>query len=513
MNAFDQSREASSLLKCLPGEILNQIISNLSNIDIKNLRQTCLYFKDITHLRINRLFLSTNLQDIQVFRAVADHEIYRHEVTEIIYDDVRFSHTDDMESESDYGGDEISDATEIPAWFRNAYRQSRRHIERYDSRHVEVKEASSNPLGPVESFKAFHILSQQQQATIATDRDVDALKYGLSRFTNLRRVTITPATHGVPGRPLYYTPAIRSLPPGTLYPIERGWPVTESLGDDQLEEVAWDEEEKAQWRGYFLVSRTLAQHLRDNPRSKFAELVIDTNQLRTGISSRMLEEAESSEKTDLITILSHPGFTHFDLSLFCGNRHKYNWCSFGSGRLRNLLAKATNIQHISLFTDMGLMTEGEVDEIHFPLRSMFPFSDWHQLRHFGLSRFYVQKDDIIELLQSLTQTLMSVELSFLFFFPDQGNYQTLLEDVRDKLGWRERRQEDQPKIVVRIDVWYEPILGADLQDLSREVDDFVYHDGENPFKACEQLNWETSVAKGAGVVVGAFGPDYEELNS
>lgn len=159
------------------------------------------------------------------------------------------------------------------------------------------------------------------------------------------------------------------------------------------------------------------------------------------------------------------------------------------------------------------MTEGEVDEIYFPLRSMFPFSDWHQLRHFGLSRFYVQKDDIIELLQSLTQTLMSVELSFLFFFPDQGNYQTLLEDVRDKLGWRERRQEDQPKIVVCIDVWYEPILGADLQDLSREVDDFVYHDGENPFKAFEQLNWETSVAEGAGVVVDAFGPDYEELNS
>lgn len=164
-----------------------------------------------------------------------------------------------------------------------------------------MKEASSSPLGPVESFKPFKILPQQQQATIATNRDVDALKYGLSRLTNLRRVTITPATHGVPGRPLYCTPAIRSLPQGIVYPIERGWPVTCSL-DDQLEEVAWGEEEKAQWRGYFLVSRTLAQHLRDNPRSKFAELVIDTNQLRTGISSQMLEEAESSEKTDLITI-------------------------------------------------------------------------------------------------------------------------------------------------------------------------------------------------------------------
>lgn len=394
MNAYDQTREALRHLKSLPAEILNQIISNLPNIDIKNLRQTCIYFKDIARPRINRLFLSTNLKDIQVFRAVADHEFYRYEVTEIIYDDVRFSHADDIDSESDYDiTDDIGDATGTPLWFRDLYRK----------------------------------LSQQQQAAIATNRDADALKYGLSRLTNLRRVIITPAAHGVPGRPLYYTPAIRSLPQGIVYPIERGWPVT-MLGDDQLEEEDWNEEEKAQWRGYFLVSRTLAQHLRDNPRTKFAELIIDTNQLRTGISSRIFEEAESSEKTDLITILSQPGFTRLDLSLYCGNQHEYNWCSFGSGRLRNLLAKATDIQHISLFTNMAMRTEDEVDETFFPLRSIFPISDWHRLQHFGLSRFYVQKDDVIELLRLLPQTLKSVELSFLLFFPDQGNYQTLLED-------------------------------------------------------------------------------------
>ena len=283
MNACDQSREALRLLKSLPAEILSQIISKLHNIDIKNLRQTCIYFKDIARPRINRLFLSTNLKDIQVFRAVADHEFYRYEVTEIIYDDVRFSHADDIASESDYDiADNIGDTTGTPLWFCDLYRK----------------------------------LSQQQQATIATNRDADALKYGLSRLTNLRRVTITPAAHGVPGRPLYYTPAIRSLARGVLYPIERGWPATMlEVGNDQLEEEGWNEEEKAQWRGYFLVSRTLAQHLRDNPRTKFAELIIDTNQLRTGISSRIFEEAESSEKTDLITILGQPGFTRLDLSL------------------------------------------------------------------------------------------------------------------------------------------------------------------------------------------------------
>ena len=216
------------------------------------------------------------------------------------------------------------------------------------------------------------------------------------------------------------------------------------------------------------------------------------------------EEAESSEKTDLVTILSQPGFTRLDLSLYCGNQHEYNWCSFGSGRLRNLLAKATDIQHISLFTNMAMRTEDEVDETFFPLRSIFPISDWHRLQHFGLSRFYVQKDDVIELLRLLPQTLKSVELSFLLFFPDQGNYQTLLEDMRDKLGWGERRLVDQPKIVVRIDPWFEAVHGAILQDLSREVDSFVYHDGENPFEALEELDWLTNVTEGAGVLVDAF---------
>ncbi|RGP77500.1 hypothetical protein FLONG3_4419 [Fusarium longipes] len=512
MNAHDQSREALNLL-CLPVEILNQIISNLLNIDIKNLRQTCIYLKDIARPRINRLFLSTNLQDIQVFTAVVDHEIYRHRVTEIIYDDVRFSHTEGTDSQPNYDmaddmADDIGDAEDLPLWFRDAYHKTYRVLEHYDRHSIKVKGVSRNPLGPVESFKPFRTLWQQQQATVATNRDADALKHGLSRLTNLRRVTITPATHGVPSRPLYYTPTIRSLAQGILYPIKRGWPVT-SIGDNRLEEEQdWNEEYKAQWRGYFLVSRTLAQHLRENPRSKFTEIVINTNQLRTGISSRIFE-TESNEKTDLDTILSQPGFTRLDLSLYCGHQHECVWSSFGTGRLRNLLAKATDIQHFSLSTNMSMRTEDEVDETFFPLRSIFPVSEWHQLRHFGLSRFNVQKDDVIALLESLPQTLTSVELSFLLFFPDQGNYQTLLEDMRDKLGWRERSLVGQPGILIRVDTSSEPTLGAVLQDLSREVESFVYHDGENPFETLEDFNWLTDVTEDAGVLVNAFESDYE----
>lgn len=72
------------------------------------------------------------------------------------------------------------------------------------------------------------------------------------------------------------------------------------------------------------------------------------------------------------------------------------------------------------------------------------------------------------------------------------------------MGWGERRLVDQPKIVVRIDPWFEAVHGAILQDLSREVDSFVYHDGENPFEALEELDWLTNVTEGAGVLVDAF---------
>jgi hypothetical protein len=43
----------------------------------------------IAHLRLKRVFLSANLRNIEVLRAIADHEVLRHNIVEIIWDDVR----------------------------------------------------------------------------------------------------------------------------------------------------------------------------------------------------------------------------------------------------------------------------------------------------------------------------------------------------------------------------------------------------------------------------------------
>ncbi|GAM43674.1 hypothetical protein TCE0_060r18676 [Talaromyces pinophilus] len=76
-------------LICLPAELVGLIVSFLPNRDIKNLRLTCPTLGQMAQLRLSRVFLSANPLNIEVFRAIADHEEFRHNIVEIIWDDAR----------------------------------------------------------------------------------------------------------------------------------------------------------------------------------------------------------------------------------------------------------------------------------------------------------------------------------------------------------------------------------------------------------------------------------------
>lgn len=73
----------------LPLELWHQITSYLTNRDIKSMRLATKQFLSAVELRLQRVFLSANPLNIAVFRAVADHEKFRHQVTEIVWDDAR----------------------------------------------------------------------------------------------------------------------------------------------------------------------------------------------------------------------------------------------------------------------------------------------------------------------------------------------------------------------------------------------------------------------------------------
>lgn len=58
-------------------------------------RQTCKALEILVPLRLSRVFTSANPLDIKVFHAIADHAKLRKQVTEIVWDEARFTESAD----------------------------------------------------------------------------------------------------------------------------------------------------------------------------------------------------------------------------------------------------------------------------------------------------------------------------------------------------------------------------------------------------------------------------------
>ena len=109
----------------LPAELLTLVISHLPNRDVKSLRLTCRLFHAVAKLRLNRVFLSANPRDVEVFLAIADHDTFRKAITEIIWDDavIRDTRTDRDEEHhpaDEYDEEEEEEVPGVPLWFSRA---------------------------------------------------------------------------------------------------------------------------------------------------------------------------------------------------------------------------------------------------------------------------------------------------------------------------------------------------------------------------------------------------------
>lgn len=509
----------------LPIELISSISFYLTNRDIKNLRLTCRFLLRTSRLRLNRVFLSANPLNIRVFRAVADHEIYRLGITEIIWDDARLAKSyerGEMHPAEYYypeyeDPDDLDEGKGCPKWFAKACREN---VEELVSRkgedvdrpdHLARAEQVAAQLPLKQCWQHYQNLLQQQEDVLVFGSDVDALLYGLKRFPALRRMTITPGAHGWIFAPLYETPMIRALPKGFNYPIPRSWPTTRD-GKTEPEIGRWedsDEAEKNKWRGFRVVTCVLAQHEEDH---HITELVIDLNGLKTGLHCRIFDEP-CEEYDNLVRILRRPRFSHLHLDFMVQQQEHEDWPSFRSGYLRRALAQAPDLQHFRLRTnvepdpDSEAMLEGSGGSIsHFiPLRTLFPVEKWLRLRHFQLSGFLVTQADVVSLLSALPSTLRSVELSFLEFLDHGGHWYGLLMDIRDNLGWRQR--DEKPKVIVGLAPW-PPRTGFGIW-IEKETNEFLYGDGPNPFM--EDLPRDTLL--GIGTIRDTFEAEHERPNS
>ncbi|KAF5648034.1 tartrate transporter [Fusarium sp. NRRL 52700] len=508
MDSHDQGRQNLSILNRLPLELLNNVIYTLPNVDIKNLRLTCSYLGSISLPRFNRIFLSTSLRDIEVFTSIVNHDVFRLKVTEIIYDDSRFDYCYYSRGrQSREVNENTDDITRVPHGFERAYSIITNIIDTKEDEFQSVphvKEAFKTRSTMSQSYQVYRKLKLQQDEVLTSGRDADALRYGLLRFPNLKRVTISPAAHGILGRPLYLTPTIRSFPEGLIYPLERGWSESKPFEEHPL--TPWDESSKREWRGFCVVTKEIARHIREDPIFGLSEFIVEGQQLWTGISCRLFENPAGNEYHDFVTILSHPPLRRLDLSIACGTESRHNWPSFRSGLLFEALRKGIGLYDLRFDTSIPFLsrrwhtfTEGEQNGM--PVRSMFPVHEWSNLRRLCLSRSFIKQRDLMAFIPTLPKSLESLELSFLSFFPDEGTYRDLLQDMRCNLGWRERPSANQPKLIVLV-IENELSIDQIAMDVSCAAMEYLYRHGENPFVEDQILE----VLEGKGTPVDLFDP-------
>ncbi|KFY79547.1 hypothetical protein V499_01479 [Pseudogymnoascus sp. VKM F-103] len=142
----------------LPPEIVKIIVDQVPNSTIKNLRLTCRFFSETVDLRLDRVFISANPRNVEVFTAIANHEVFRAQITEIIWDDailyVRPMPRSEVEAlygsddeyqdyvDEDEGRDEhgIDWRGDVPGWFRIGCRENIYHIK--DDRECDLDRLS-----------------------------------------------------------------------------------------------------------------------------------------------------------------------------------------------------------------------------------------------------------------------------------------------------------------------------------------------------------------------------------
>ncbi|KAF3391890.1 hypothetical protein DPV78_010658 [Talaromyces pinophilus] len=243
---------------------------------------------------------------------------------------------------------------------------------------------------------------------------------------------------------------IRAFPPGLNYCILPAWQLQfNPLDEEELYEApSWDQEEAKEWRGFSMILRELAEMSGHH----ISEFIVDAYVVKTGLNCPVFDQP-NKEFNNLITLLRQPGFSHLDLALVADGQYRdgQNWSSICNSYPKRALSESSDLRHISLrFTISYSQIRYGHDEHFIPLRMIFPFDTWKNLQHFGLSGFLVRVDDLLSVLAALPKTLRSVELSFLYFTGEKGDYYHLLEAMHDTLDWRDRIVDERPVVTIHV---------------------------------------------------------------
>ncbi|KAJ5571406.1 hypothetical protein N7535_005066 [Penicillium sp. DV-2018c] len=467
----------------LPLELWSCIVSHLPNADIKSLRLTCKQFNNTVSLRLNRVFLSANPLNIEVFRNIASHDKFRHEVNEIIWDEAllhrgpaRSAQTneghellsdedepdDSREWAAEYNPEYIEDLIEsheyeegdsCPRWFKDACEETLHVLQRRGDRdvgrpdHTARKEQVLAQSLMGDRWQHYQRLLRQQKDVLASQSDLEAFAFGVKQFPALKRVTITPAAHGNLITPLYETPMIRAFPKGFNYPIPRGWLYPRAIMDPALS-YSWNQypELRDRYRGFRTAMRVLATEP-----NFVSELVMTANSVPTGINCTIFDEP-CEEYNHFATVLKNPGFRRLDISLLVSGEieEEFEVCSrsLRNGRLRGALGEAKDMEEFRLHAPYDENFSYDNAYPLVPLQSIVPVEQWSKLRHFELSGFVISQKDCVSFLKTLPKSVRSIELGMLHFL--DGDWYSMLEEIRRMVSestlWGTGMRDQDPKL-------------------------------------------------------------------
>ncbi|CAG8061745.1 unnamed protein product [Penicillium salamii] len=495
-----------------PPELSSSIVSFLPNRDVKSLRLTCKALSDISPFSSARVFLSASSLNIEVFRAVADHPKFRHEIREIIWDDARFVSApliwESVRPIIEPERMEINSNEECPIWFTEDCAENRYTIKHRKYRDVDrpdhvARQHQLDAQMPLKAcWKYYQQLLDDQRSVIRSEDDEKAFLYGLERFPQLERVTVTPAAHGWLFTPLYETPMIRQFPYGFNYPIPRGWHY-DPVDCQVAEPLPWSEatdDYKELWRGARIVLRLLSQVEKHN----VSELRFDSKQLHTGLNFLIFDQP-CDECNQFAAIMKRPGFQRLHLSLLTGSSGY--WTGFQSGLFRQAVSLAKELTHLHLSTTFNNGSDFPMRDPPIPLNEVLPLKEWPNLSHLGLSNFSVDTSELIDILKLAPSSLRYLDLEFIEFPFDALCLTGLLERMREDLVWTKRDQSLKPTVTIAMEGqrrW----PGRFVKLSSDEVATFLYGSGENPLDG----DSTSSPKSGYGINYDLFEAEYTRPN-
>ncbi|KAL7972749.1 hypothetical protein HDV63DRAFT_370012 [Trichoderma sp. SZMC 28014] len=170
----------------------------------------------------------------------------------------------------------------------------------------------------------------------------------------------------------------------------------------RLQVAPWGNE-KSRWRDFNLVTKILAEG-----RHNVLEYEIDGHHLGTGLNCRIFDE-------DFVSVLRIAGFKTLRLSLFVDGQERLGWPALRNGLLREALAEATQVEHVSIATDL-------FDHLHSwvqappGLERFLPIECWPKLQHFELWNVDVDLAELLSVISQLPDGLLCLQLNSLRFY-------------------------------------------------------------------------------------------------